>query len=66
MVSNVSAAVLESIWRWMCIGKMAMSWWRGSAGVVQKAPSIHLIASSWTDWRIFASCFCCLNHIGEL
>src|ERR1700679_2427453 len=44
---------------------MAISWCSGSAGVVLKAPIIHLTASSWTACRIFESCFCSLNHIGE-
>lgn len=65
MVSNVRVAVLESIWRQMWIGRMAISWCSGCAGVVLKAPIIHLTASSWTTCRVFESCFCCLNHIGE-
>lgn len=50
----------------MWIGRMAISWCRGSAGVVLKAPIIHLTTLSWTPYRIFNSCFCCLNQIGEL
>jgi hypothetical protein len=65
MVSKESAAVLESIWRRMWIGRMAINWCSGSVGVVWKAPIIHLTASSCTACRVFESCFCCLNHIGE-
>ena len=47
------------------MGRMTISWWSGSAGVVRKAPIIHLTASSCTVWSIFESCFFFLNQIGD-
>jgi hypothetical protein len=61
-VSRVRAAVLESIWRRMYMGRIAISWCSSSAGIVRKAPIIHLTASSWTTCRILDNCFCCLNQ----
>ena len=50
----------------MCMGRMAQSWWRGLAGVVQKAPMIHLTTVSWTCWRVMEKAFWPLYQMREL